>query len=173
MLIRIDGEPVYEPVVRTELQRVINTDALILRDVAGMHYPRMGDAWLQSPEITDSWSGAGAVPKGAETVLERALADAHINLFHNAGSDRSVQEVCISMTQASLIVTNGEPQYLPFEGTSVLYLSNTSSNVFREPTEQELYVRLPAGWLRAWTPSGPWEPVRDDKLPADLRRSGA
>jgi hypothetical protein len=78
----------------------------------------------------------------------------------------------MSMTPASLIVTNGEPQHLPFKGTSLLYLSNTTSSVFREPTDQELYVRIPAGWFRAWTANGPWEQVRADELPLDLVQIG-
>jgi hypothetical protein len=49
---------------------------------------------------------------------------------------------------------------------------NTTGIVFREPTDQELYVRVPAGWFRAWTTNGPWEPVPEDKLPADLAAIG-
>jgi hypothetical protein len=76
--------------------------------------------------------------------------------------------VCVSTTPAELIVTDGEPEYAPFNSTPLLYIRNTTGRVFREPTDQELYVRVPSGWFRAWTTNGPWEPVPEDKLPADL-----
>jgi len=67
LLVRIDGEPRYEQVIGTDLQRVINSTALIVRDVAGMHYFRRGDTWMEGYDLTGPWSTAGTVPEGAES----------------------------------------------------------------------------------------------------------
>lgn len=56
-----------------------------------------------------------------------------------------------------LIVTDDRPPFAQLAGTSILYLKNTSSHVFREPTNHELYVFISAEWYRAWTTDGPWE----------------
>jgi hypothetical protein len=168
LLIRINGEPKYEQVTSTELQRVVNTTALIVRDVAGMHYLRRGDTWMEADDLTASWSTAGTVPEGAEVALTQALSDKHADLFASRQTQGPMPVVCVSTTPAELIVTDGEPQYARFKGTPLLYIRNTTGTVFREPTDQELYVRVPTGWLRAWTANGPWQPVPEDKLPADL-----
>ena len=68
--------------------------------------------------------------------------------------------VCVSTTPSALIVTDGEPHYQPVNGTSLQRLTNTASTVFREPTDRELYVQLPVGWFRAWTPNGPCSYLR-------------
>lgn len=168
LLVRINGEPRYEQLIGTDLQRVINSTALIVRDVAGMHYFRRGDTWMEAYDLTGPWSTAGTVPEGAEVAVKEALSDIRTDLFASAQSHGPTPMVCVSTTPAELIVTDGEPQYAPFNGTPLLYIRNTTGIVFREPTDQELYVRVPAGWFRAWTANGPWEPVPADKLPADL-----
>jgi hypothetical protein len=168
LLVRIDGEPTYEPVTGTDLQRVINTTAVIVRDVAGMHYFRRDGTWMEADEITGPWSRAGTVPAVAEVALQRALTEAGTDLFASAQSRGPTPVVYVSTTPAELIITEGEPQYAPFNRTPLLYIRNTTGIVFREPTDRELYVRVPTGWFRAWTTNGPWEPVPEDKLPTDL-----
>jgi hypothetical protein len=54
------------------------------------------------------------------------------------------------------------------DGSSLEYLVNTTAKVFREPTDQELYVLVGDRWFRAWATDGPWEFIRDDELPADI-----
>ena len=67
-----------------------------------------------------------------------------------------------------LIVTDGPPQFAPLQGTPILYVKNTSAHVFKEPTDQELYVFVSGQWYRAWTTDGPWEHLSSVSLPADL-----
>jgi hypothetical protein len=40
--------------------------------------------------------------------------------------------------------------------------------MFKEPTDKQLYLRLPDGWVRAWTINGPWERISLSALPDDL-----
>jgi hypothetical protein len=171
LLVRIAGEPRFEEVTGTKLQRITNTTPLIVRDTAGMYYLRLGDTWMEAYDVTGSWSPSGTAPEGAEIALKRAPNGLQTDLFASEQSRGITPVVCVSMTPAELIITNGEPEYVPFSGTPLLYVRNTTSKVFREPTDQELYVQVPAGWFRAWTTNGPWELVPEDKLPADLAGS--
>jgi hypothetical protein len=76
--------------------------------------------------------------------------------------------VHVSTTPTVLIVTNGEPEFAPVEGSKLLYMKNTTSRVYQEPTDQELYVHVSDQWYRAWTESGPWQHVSAGDVPADL-----
>jgi hypothetical protein len=67
-----------------------------------------------------------------------------------------------------LIVTNGPARYQAVESTSLEYLANTTATVFREPTDQELYVLVTGRWFRAWRTDGPWQLIPSDELPADI-----
>jgi hypothetical protein len=167
LLAEIDGEPTYEEVEGTGLQRIVNANALIIRDESGMHYLRVAGRWLEAYDAIGPWSFAGTVPEGADV----ALHEAHQQRSDGPGAisaHDSTPVVFVTTRPAALIVTDGEPEYVLVDGTSLLRIRNTSVSVFKEPTDQELYVQLPRGWFRAWTTNGPWQPFSEADLPADL-----
>ena len=168
-LIRLDGEPKYEDVAGTDLQRITNADALILRDQSGMHYLRLDDRWLEGSDITGSWSVAGMVPDGAQVALQEDRHPPRRDQFSRRAQNQP-PSIYVAMGPAVLIITEGDPQYGTVAGTALLRMQNANASVFKEPTDQEVYVHLTAGWFRAWTTNGPWQAVRDTDLPTDLTR---
>ena len=168
VLIRIHGEPRYEGVTGTGLQRVANTNALILRDEIGQHYTRVAGRWLEADDVLGPWTPAGTVPPGAHAVLREDTNLRRSDLFGSAESFDRAPVVYVSTAPMSLVVTDGDPHYGALEGTGLLRLSNSSAAVFKEPTDRELYVHLTDGWFRAWTTDGPWQAVEEADLPADL-----
>jgi hypothetical protein len=133
-----------------------------------VHYLKLGGQWMEAYDLIGSWFAAGLVPDGAESALATIRREGRIDPAV-AQYRGPMPAVYVTTTPATLVVTDGEPQYVPVNGTPLLSIGNTASTVFREPTDQELYVRIPAGWFRAWTTSGPWERVPAEALPADLK----
>jgi hypothetical protein len=169
LLIRLNGEPKYEDVNGTELQRLTNADALILRDESGIHYLYVGGRWLEASEISGSWSLAGAVPEGAD-LARQAYTTRHPAPLASVQPHSPAPMVYVAVAPVELIVTDGEPAYDGVSGTLLLRMRNTNASVFQEPTDHQLYVHLPAGWFRSWTTNGPWQGVTESALPADLAR---
>src|SRR6266850_2225726 len=62
LLIQIDGEPVYRHVEGTTLDRVVNSQAVIVRDPAGIHYLKVLDGWMEAYGLRGQWSIAGVSP---------------------------------------------------------------------------------------------------------------
>jgi len=181
VLVRIDGMPEYRALDGIGLDRVVNAQPFIVRDADGIHYMRVGNGWMQSYTLTGMWSVAGTVPHGAEAALVQARREsetAPIDLLENSGLDAAVDQgaltvppaVHVSTSPAALIVTNGEPQFAPVEGTRLRYMKNTTARVLEEPTDQELYVLVSGQWYRAWTEEGPWQHMNDEALPADFAK---
>jgi hypothetical protein len=186
LLIRVDGDPVYREVPGTPLQRIVNTGPLIVRDEAGVHYLKILDGWMEAYSLFDAWSVSGVPPEGGRLALRQALAAKNIDaldggpprgaLGHRRDggtpilADRTAPAIYISTTPAVLIVTQGAPQFAPVPGTSLEHLANTTAQVFREPTDQELYLLLAGHWFRSWTTEGPWQFVPSDQLPADFAK---
>jgi hypothetical protein len=168
LLVRIDGEPRYEGFRDTRLQRITNANALIIRDESGMYYLRLAGKWLEAHDVNGSWSPAGTVPEGADIALQETQKLWRNELAGAISAHELTPVVYVAMEPAELIVTDGEPEYVPVDGTSLLRIRNTTASVFKEPTDKELYVHLPNGWFRAWTANGPWQPVLEADLPADL-----
>jgi hypothetical protein len=178
ILVLIDGNPVYRPVKGTNLQRIINTKPFIVRDTAGIHYMRVFDGWMETYMLTGLWSVAGVPPPGAEKALRRAAIAQTVDLLDGVTSrkqgntpkldDATAPAIFIATGPAELIVTNGPPRFATVEGTSLEYVENTTANVFKEPTDEELYVLISGRWFRAWTTDGPWEVVPRSELPSDI-----
>ena len=178
LLIRIDGEPVYQRIEGADLERIANTKALIVRDSANIHYLKVLDGWMEAYGLMGEWSVSGVTPFGEKTAIERAIEAKTVDLLDGSGSskagarflDDEPPAIFISSEPAALIVTDGPPRYQTVEGTSLEYLVNTRAKVFREPTDQELYVLVAGRWFRSWRTDGPWEAVPSDQLPADIAK---
>ena len=49
-------------------------------------------------------------------------------------------------------------------------MENTDAKIFREPTDQQLYLLLSGRWFRSWTTEGPWQFIPSNQLPADFAK---
>jgi hypothetical protein len=178
ILVLIDGEPVYRPIPGTDLQQIINTKPFIVRDDAGLHYIKVFDGWMEAYELTGLWSVSGVAPSGVQPAFARAVLEKSVDLLDGATpgrpGDRPVLDggeppaIFVSLKPAELIVTDGPPRFVTIDGSALEYVENTTANVFKEPTDDELYVLAAGRWFRAWTFDGPWEFVPSCELPADI-----
>jgi hypothetical protein len=186
LLIQIDGDPVYRDVPGTALQRIVNTRPLIVRDQMNGHFLRILDGWMEAYSLADAWSVAGVPPEGGGVAIRQARAAKNVDLLNGGAAqgarrpaggganqklnDADAPAIYISTTPAVLVVTDGPPKFAPIAGTSLEYVANTTANVFREPTDQEIYLLASGQWLRSWTTEGPWQFVPSDQLPADFAK---
>jgi hypothetical protein len=165
----------------TELERVVNTKPLIVRDTAGMCYLKIRDGWMQAYSVDSGWwSVSGIPPTGGHVALREAVASGTVDLLEglpakSSGSvphlsDDTAPTVVVARAPAQLIVTDGPLVFAPIDGTLLQYVVNTKADVFKEPTDQELYVLIAGRWFRSWKPEGPWQAVASSDLPADFAR---
>ena len=179
VLVSIDGPPVYRPVPQTDLERVINTRVLLLKDRIGRHYLRLSDReYLQAPDLDGPWTLARQLPQGAQQaektsstamLLEGSDMPANAPAGSTLGLTSTNPPVIYLSTQpAELITFDGSPTYLPIEGTHLLYAANTTANLFKSLTDQRSYVLLAGRWFSAPSLDGPWQFIPGRKLPADF-----
>ena len=179
MLIYIDGAPAYRPAKDTLLRRVINTRALILEDATGKHYLHMFDGWLQAPTIGGPWTAAHSSTAELEKALKDAIASGQVDLLSGKTDPKkpgpSLSKVpppaiYVATTPAELIVTEGNPKYVPIEGTQLIYAENTTGHIFRHQGDQKTYVLISGRWFRADSFNGPWDYVKGGDLPPDFAK---
>jgi len=179
MLVYIDGPPAYRPVAGTELQRVINTRPLILKDKEGQHYLHVWDGYLTSPTLDGPWTVAAKPPEGAAEAEKDAMASTASADFLNQAAEGSTNapaslskgappKIYVATQPTELINFDGEPNFVPITGTHLLYVANTTGNVFESLNDQQKYVLISGRWYRAPSLEGPWEFVPADHLPSDF-----
>ena len=152
ILVRIDGEPKLEKLEGTNLQRVINTPFALVQDKQGTYYlSGGGDLWYSSRQILEGWQVASSVPgEVAQLVPEdEEQPDDTTGL--------APPKIIVSTEPAELIISDGAPDWTPIQGMSLLYLSNSDSNVFLDINSQEYYVLLSGRWFKGGSVDDEWQ----------------
>ena len=75
----------------------------------------------------------------------------------------------VSFTPAELILLTGAPKYVPVTGTTLFWVSNTESDVFRLGKSGQVYYLVAGRWFSAPDFPGPWT-FATPSLPDDFKR---
>ena len=173
ILILIDGDPVYRTIDGTDLQRIVNTRSLIVRNAAGIYYLKLRKGWMESYLLTGWWTLSGTAPEGGAEAIRQAVNDKAVDLLNGRDVPDTdagpLPTVYVYTTPAVLIVTDGPARFVPLEGTPLRYIENTPADVFEDP-DGYLYVLTSGRWFRAPDASGPWLYIPSDDLPNAFAR---
>ncbi len=165
VLISIDGEPRFQELEKTGVQTVVNTPFLIAQDPdrKNRYYLYAGaDSWYEARAVKGLWSSTSKVPK---KIKQLEPEDEEIDPEDEAESPDQPPAIIVATEPTELIVTDGQPQFLPLGDGSLLIIKNTESDVLRENTTQRIFVLLSGRWFASKSINGPWEFVPSDALP--------
>jgi len=180
VLVPIDGTPVWRTIQGTRLERVLNTRALVvLDDSTGRFYVHLFDGFVEAPSIAGPWTLATKVPPSIVS-LEASLAKQNVidpmtgptdpKTKEKASLKHGVPDVVVTTTPTELLVTEGPPDWVPIEGTMLLYVKNTTGNIFKNLNDQLNYVLVTGRWFHAPDLAGPWQYIAGTELPPDFTR---
>lgn len=178
ILVLIDGKPVLRKVANSRFLRVINTRELILfDDMAATYYLYFMDHWMQSQNIETGWTPSVAPPAEVDTIKTTLAQQGTVDLLDDPSPDLkqdmeagNYPDLYVSTVPTELVQTQGDLQFASIDGTNLLWVTNTQSDVLFDTAGQFYYVRLSGRWFRARVLNGPWEYIAGDKLPADFAR---
>ncbi len=175
VLVRIDGDPIFEDVDGSPIKRVINTPYFLVEDPSvHVFYLRGGNMWFHARAIQGPWYQTGTTPQFIVDLSDQMQTDdeqsADTSITDVLLTTGKVPEILVSTEPAELIATDGPLQLSPVEGTGLLYASNTPGRVFLEIESQRYFVLLSGRWYSAASMEGPWTYIASDKLPADFKK---
>src|SRR5215471_7290631 len=174
VLVSIDGNTTWGPVPGTSLERVINSrDLILLDDKSGKYYIHVFDGFVEAPALTGAWTVAKTAPKGANPAAQELSKQKVIDLM-NGPADKelslktTVPDVIVATTATEIVISDGAPDWAPLPGTNLLYVKNSTGNVFKDLNNQNTYVLVTGRWFQAPDFSGPWQYVPGTSLPPDF-----
>ena len=180
MLVVIDGPPQYRDVGGTSLQKVLNSQAFILRDAQkATYYLNVMDGWLEAPELNGPWSYLSKIPddmkeitKGLQEQQQRKAPEGTTPpSLKKAHKEGKLPAIYISSVPTELLMTEGPPQFEMIPESNLKYVKNTSANIFQDAATLNYYILLAGRWFRTKSlENGPWEFVNGKDLPAGFAK---
>jgi hypothetical protein len=169
VIVNLDGEPIWSPIKENDLKFAVNTNwDLFQHGPTQTFYLRNEDSWLKATDIKGPWTAAGTLPESFKKLpAEDNWKDVRANL--PGKPVKAVPRVFVSQQPAELILLTGEPAYRPVQGTGLLWVSNTESDVFRMGKTGLVYYLVAGRWFSAPDFTGPWT-FATTSLPADFKK---
>jgi len=173
VLITIDGEPRLADTEEKNIQRVMNTPFTILYDTKKNDYYLNADedSWYKSSAIEGDWQPVSKVPRA----IAKLAPEAEEIDEQEAADDAEIEtgpppKIIIATEPTELISSNGKPEYKSIGDTSLLYVSNTDSDVLMDTQSQQHYVLLSGRWYASKSLEGPWRYVAVQDLPVEFSK---
>jgi hypothetical protein len=172
VVVNIDGDPIWSPIAGNDLKYAINTNwDLFEHGPTKTYYLRDDAFWLKTSSLHDgAWTAAGKLPDSfAKLPADENWKDVRAALPGKTPSAKALPRVFVSTKPAELILLTGEPSYLLVPGTTLLWVINTESDVFRFGKGGPVYYLVAGRWFSAPDFSGPWT-FATPNLPADFKK---
>ncbi|HEY0468586.1 MAG TPA: hypothetical protein VGC79_30535, partial [Polyangiaceae bacterium] len=170
LLLLVEGEPVFAPIEKTNLEFVVNTNWDLFREKSGKAYFLLGPSgWLTSNALNGPWAPTQKLPKDMDKLPAGENFDDVKRMVPARAPSGPVPEVFYSNLPAELVLLRGAPIYAKIPGTQLLYVTNTDCDVFVDNVSRQFYLLLSGRWFRADTLGGPFA-YAGDNLPADFAK---
>lgn len=169
VLISIDGEPVLKKLEETNYEYVINTPFFIISDKKNdINYLKGGVLWYKSKKLLDGWEFTTDVPEDLVKFILKKSPDEYKNV--NPDTIKIKPKIIVKTKPAELIETFGEPELASVEGTTLLFVKNTESDIIVDINSQTYFILVAGRWFQSNSLEGPWSFVDPEKLPADFAK---
>src|SRR5262249_9034995 len=133
-------------------------------------YLRNDNSWLKAASIKGPWIPAGTLPGSFSQLPNNDnWKEVRANIPGRAIAVNAAPKVFVSFTPAELLLMTGAQQYKPVQGTSLAWVSNTESDLFRMGQNGSFYYLISGRWFSAPNLNGPWT-FATPNLPGDFKK---
>ncbi len=165
-VILFDGQPTYAQIPGTQLVYANNTDSpIFVYSGTQSYYYLAAGRWFSAQNLAGPWTFASLnLPPDFANIPLSSPASAI--LASVPGTSQAKDAVLIAQIPTTMVLNpvtaaaqakvsyEGSPQFVPIEGTSLQYASNTPDKVIQ--VGDVYYLCLQGAWFMSTTPQGPW-----------------
>ena len=173
VLVLIDGEPRWQDIPNSNVQRVINTPFFIVTDNNKNYYIAGANLWYKAKNINGPWENVNSAPHDIKQLYEGYKKQNHgtSDSTFISESKTVIPDIYVRTNPTELIESSGQLNFQPISGTQLLYASNTESDVFMDIPSQKYYILLSGRWFTSsGLNSSGWTYSPADQLPADFSK---
>lgn len=169
ILVVIDGAPRLQNNSKWNVQTVVNTPFIILKD-DNRFFLYGGRHWYTAPSATGPYSLTTTISGNLSRIQEEVAQANKDNNVQQEQKDYEISNIIVTTKPAELLQSDGEPNFTPVQGTNLLYVRNSDNDIFMDVSGQQYYVLLSGRWYRSSSLDGNWQFIGADRLPADFAK---
>ena len=173
VLVNLDGEPIWSPIKDNDLRFAVNTNWDLFEHAASKTYfLRVNHTWLSAASVDGPWTlQTSPLPASfSKLPLDDNWKEVKASILPSKGpAATQAPTVFVSKVPAELILLKGTPSYSPVTGTTLQWINNTESDIFRVGTTGTIYYLVSGRWFSASAFTGPWT-FATPNLPDDFKR---
>ena len=170
VLVMIDGDPIEKKDDKSGLEYIVNTNFFIVKESnKDIYYIKGGSFWYASNDIQKGWKETKKVPSKIKKFAKDNLQESE----EDSVSDKNAEapELIIETKPAELIIVDGKLDYKPIEGTSLLYVANSESDILMDISSQYHYILIAGRWYYSKSlENGDWKFKEPKDLPEDFKK---
>jgi len=174
ILVLIDGTPKLQRNDSWGVDAVVNTPFTIIKNTNGTFYLYGGKNWYKGSAATGPFEYTERTPKNLDKIQQDVdnanNADPGFTTDSAAAQPTGPSNIIVRTDQAELIQTNGDPNFVPINGTNLSYVSNTQNDLFLNKGDNQYYVLLSGRWYKSPQLQGGWQYTDATSLPDDFAR---
>ena len=170
ILVTIDGDPKSKVDQESKVEYVVNTPFFIVKDAKkGDYYINGGPFWYTSKAWQEGWVETKKVPSKFTDFAKKHQQNVDSDSI--AQTYDSAPALIITTKPAELILADGKIDYKPLDGTTLLYVSNSESDIIMDINSQKHYLLLSGRWFYSTTlKDGEWKFCEPKDLPVDFKK---
>ena len=169
VLVSFDGDPIVADLPGgSDLETVVNTAFWIVKDPKDSAYYLFadGETWYRAENLLGPWTTgkkpSKKVRKSVPDELREEMAEVELT--------GAPPKIVVATEPTELVVIEGEPKLEAIEGTDLLGVSNSESDLVLETSTQDYFLLLSGRWYQSGALDGPWTFVAADALPESFVR---
>lgn len=177
ILVLIDGEPKMKRNPSWGLDAVVNTPFTIVRNNDGQFYLYGAKHWYKASSATGPYQPAYNPPANLNKIASAVDAANDAQAGYSSSADKSddnvytgYSDIIVSTQPAELIQTNGQPNMVPIDNTSLLYAANSNNDIFLDTNTQQYYILVSGRWFTSNSLNGSWRYIPATNIPADFAK---
>lgn len=164
-----------------QFSKVANTPYFLVKDKdGGQYYLYTQSNWYTSGNLMTGWSKVDKPSKDLRKIeddikktqqknkADNNTAGNNDNYYNDQNTATGDLQIIVKDHPSELISSNGKPNFVPIQNTSLLYMDNSNADVFMNIDNNQYYTVLSGRWYKAPSTSGPWNYIDANQLPKDF-----
>ncbi len=168
-LVMLDGEPILQQIEDGDLTFAVNTNwDLFYKKENETFYIQVEDLWLETKDLKGDWQVTDKLPADFSALPDDENWATIKENLEVEPVEGDIPTLFVSYQPAELILFEGEPLLEGIEGTQLMWVTNTDSDILFSLETNNYYFLVSGRWFR--TPdlnSGEWT-FATSELPLDF-----